>query len=133
MGVKTRVRQDIQAKVDEYIEMDAVMKKMQAELKKLRKEIEPYMEERGLTVIQGSERGSISLMPRVMPVMNARYTSYDKNGVISLLDDEAIEQCIVEVVDKDVLELLVKTNKAPKEVHQYKVVNETRAFTISHK
>lgn len=128
-----RIRADIQAKVDDYIELDAAMKKLQAELKKLRPDIQEYMENRGLTVIQGSTRGSISLQPRNASPASARYTSYDVDGVVSLLDAKAKKQCIVRAVDKDVLELLVKTGQAPKEVHQHKILKPSVAFTINHR
>lgn len=130
---KSRIRSDIQAKVDEYIEIDAQVKKLQAELKKLRPDIEEYMDKRKLTVIAGSERGSVSLQPRNLAIVNSRYTSYDIDGIMPLLDAKAQRQCIVKAVDKEVLELLVKTGQAPKEVEKFKLFKESVAFIISHK
>lgn len=128
-----RIKADMQAKVDEYIEIDAHVKKLEAQLRKLREDIEPYMVDRGLTVVSGSHRGSISLQPRAMPEINARYTSYDASQIAHLLDSDAKEQCVVKVIDRDVLELLVKTDKVPKEVLQYKILKPTVHFIISHK
>jgi hypothetical protein len=68
-----------------------------------------------------------------MAVTTARYSSYDVDGVISLLDPKAKKEAIVRVVDKEVLDLLVKTGKAPAEVSNYKVTKPAVAFTISHK
>jgi hypothetical protein len=132
-AILMRISKDMQDKVDEYIELDAKVKTLTAHLKALRKEVEPYMKDRGLTVIPGSLRGSISLQPKNLAIMNSRFTSYDTTGVLTLLDKSAIDQCITEVVDKDVLELLVKTGKAPKEVDNFKLYNQTLAFTINHK
>jgi hypothetical protein len=68
-----------------------------------------------------------------MAPVSARYTSYDVDGVVSLLDPQVRRDAIVKVVDKEVLDLLVKTGKAPKTVEQFKIVNPTIAFSISHK
>jgi YbbR domain-containing protein len=128
-----RISLDIQTKVDEYIELDAKMKSINAELKKLRKDIEPYMTEKNITVIPGTVRGSVSLEPRNMAVTSARLTSFDVDGVVSLLDAKARKECIVKAVDKDMLELLVKTGRAPMEVNQFRIYRPTVAFTINHK
>ena len=134
MTTKTkRVPKHIQAEVDKYIELDALVKKYTAELKEMRKEIEPYMHAHGVSVIKGSLRGSISLKPRDMAITTARYSSYDVDGVVSLLDNKAKKEAIVQVVDKEVLELLVKTGKAPAEVNNYRVTKPSMAFSISHK
>ena len=124
---------DIQAKVDEYIEIDAQAKKLLAELKVLRGDIEPYMEDENLTVIAGTTRGSISLQPKEIPLTNARYTTYDLDGVLSVIDPRVRREVVVKRVDRDALDLMIKTGRVPKEVEQFRVYHSTHAFTISHK
>jgi len=128
----SKIPAEIQASVDEYIELDAAMKKLQAQLKKMRPDIECYMENNGIDEIEGSHRGKISLVPRNMPIMNTRYTSYDVEKIMPLLPPKYRRECIVKVVDKEVLEMLVKTNKVPKSIQSYKLSNPATAFTISH-
>jgi hypothetical protein len=127
-----KIPADIQAKVDEYIELDAAMKKLNAQLKAMRPDIEAYMENNDIDEINGSHRGKISLVPRNMPIMNTRYTSYDVEAIMPLLPPKYRRECIVKVVDKEVLEMLVKTNKVPKSIQSFKLSNPSRAFTISH-
>lgn len=131
-STKARIRKDIQEKVDMYIELDAQYKAIEKQLKQLRKEIEPYMDEQGIKRIDGTNGGYIELVDTNRAILTSRYTSYDLNGVLSLLDEEAKKQCVVKVVDKDVLELLVKTGKAPEDVYKYKVYNPSRNFTTRH-
>jgi uncharacterized protein YhaN len=131
-GTKARIRKDIQEKVDAYLELDAQLKAIEKQLKQLRNEIEPYMDEHGLKRIDGTNGGYIELVETNRAIVTSRYTSYNLDGVLSLLDEEAKKQCIVKVVDKDVLELLVKTGRAPKEVYQHKVYNPGRNFTPRH-
>ena len=131
-GTKARIRKDIQEKVDAYIELDAQYKAIEKQLKQLRKDIEPYMDEHGIKRIDGTEGGYIEIVDTNRAIVTSRYTSYDLDGVLSLLDGEAKKQCVVKVVDKDMLELLVKTGKAPEEVHQYRRYNPGRNFTTRH-
>ena len=127
------VSKDIQAKVDEYIELDAEFKKIKAELSAMRDEIQPYMEENNLTVIKGSLRGAISLSPRSQAPITARYSSYNVDEVSEFLDAKGKRKAIVKVVDRDVLEMMIKEGSAPEELLQLKQYNETTTFTISHK
>ncbi len=127
-----RIPRHIQDKVDKYIELDEQVKQMQADLRKLRKSIEPYMMERGIPRINGTVRGSIQLETRNMAVITGKYTTYDLDLIAPILSDEARKQCIVPVIDRDILDLLVKTKKVPPEVQEAKIINQVTAFVIEH-
>jgi hypothetical protein len=130
--VNVKIRKDIQEAVDKYIDIDAEYKKLGKQLKALRGEIEPYMEEKGLTRIDGTGRGAIELVATNRANITSKFSSYDP-AVVSLLDAESAKMCKVEVIDKDVLEGLVKMGKISADrVKQYKTLKSGINFTVSH-
>lgn len=110
-----RVSYEIQDKVDRWLEAHKAMKEYEAEVRKLMKDIKPYMESRDLTVIRGTNGGGVARKPTKRAIVSADYTSYDAVDVRSLTTDPLIETAIVEVADKKKVEALAEIGVIPKE------------------
>jgi hypothetical protein len=127
---KPAIKKDIQKKVDKYLDLHKLYKELEHRLAALRDDIEPYMEEKGIVAIEGTNGASIEIVPQNRTTVTSVYTTYDIEGVEPLLDMKAKEQCITRVVDRDVLELLVKTNQVPRSVLNHKVTKVAYQFMV---
>lgn len=119
-----------QRKVDKYLEAYKNFKELERELKKLRSEIEPFMLVNSLYEIKGrTVQGRIEIVPTSRVPMNARYTSYDA-GLLDHLEPTLASKCRAVVVDKEVVELLVKDKEIPKDLADtFKVTTDSYNFS----
>ncbi len=129
---KTVIKKDIQKSVDEYLDLHEQISQLNKKLKSLRNDIEPYMEKHNIEEIKGTEKGRIVRTPSTRAPMNANYTTYDVTKISKLVPARFHDDCIVEVVDKEELEELVKKGKLGKRVlnglEACKVKYETKPF-----
>lgn len=126
------VRKDIQAKVDKYIELHSLQKKLEARLKELRKDIEPYMHDRNIMRIEDTKgTGALVTEHSQRPEVTSRYSTYDVKDIEPFFESEDVrQQCVVEVVDKEILEYLIKTGQVDSEVKEYKKTKEVNKLTV---
>ncbi|MNE87167.1 hypothetical protein D3C80_1843350 [compost metagenome] len=96
------------------------MKMLEKELKALREEIEPYMQDKNLASILGEDGRGVALENRRMPLLTAQFTTYDIDDLVMVLDLDVVSECIVEVVDRNLVEAMVNLGKVPKEIEELK-------------
>lgn len=129
-----RVKKSVQEQVDEYIDLHKHISELNVHLKRLRKEIEPYMQEKKLDEIEGSEGGKVYFQPSERVAVNARFTTYDTLGLAGVLSYEHYNQCIKEVIDADQLEILIKDKQVSRSVaNQFKVTTKGYSFKADYK
>lgn len=116
---------------DNYIELYREYKEIQKKLDKLREEIEPYMLEEGLNEIE-TDKGKIILSSQERAPVSSRYTSYDLSELDKILSPNAREKCVVEVIDKEILEALCKIGEVPKDILDRKITNTTMRFSVKY-
>lgn len=124
--------EELQSLVDEYIKLDAEYKKIESRMKQIRSVIEPHMMKESVDVIEGTDRGRIEIVPTNRADITARYTTYDPYAVLSITPPEYRNDIIKEVVDREVVDYLVKTGKIPKSVSECKTLIETYIFRAKH-
>lgn len=125
------VRKDIQAKVDKYVELHSLQKKLEARLKELRQDIEPYMLDKNIMRIEDTKgAGAIVTERSQRPEVTAKYTTYNVMDVEPFLDPELEKFCITRVVDRDSLEYLVKSGQVSREVYDYKITKEVNKLIV---
>lgn len=125
------VRKDIQAKVDKYVELHSLQKKLEARLKELRQDIEPYMLNKNIMRIEDTKgTGAIVTERSQRPEVTAKYTTYNVMDVEPFLDPELEKFCITRVVDRDSLEYLVKSGQVSREVYDYKITKEVNKLIV---
>lgn len=125
-----RIRKDMLEKVEAYKAMHSQYKKLEREMKRLREEIEPYMLERGIPEIVDDLGQGVVLEERRMPMMSTRYTSYDIDDLVMVLDPKVVSDCIVEVIDKDLVEAKVLMGEIPQEISELKKYKLTNCFIV---
>ena len=108
------------------------MKALESKLRTMRKSIEGYMEEKSVSSIRATDEaiGSISREEQNRPVVSARYTSYDKEDVLPFLSAKTKKTCLVEVVDTEILELLVKLGEIDESVLEHEVTKPVITFSV---
>jgi len=99
-----KVPKDLQAKIDDYITKTKEKNKLESELKALKPFIEGYMDEQNLFTLRGSVAGGIDKIPTSRPKVTSRYTYYDPEIIVAELPMEVARKCIVEVVDKEIVD-----------------------------
>lgn len=120
----------VQDKVDMYIAMHEECKKLEKQLRILRKDIEPYMVENNLTTIKGRQGGSVNIESRNMANLSANYTSYDPE-ILTVLPELAAKECRVEVVDKKKLEAMATLDLISDiNIDHYKVPKVVDCFVV---
>jgi hypothetical protein len=128
------IKASIQDKVDEYISLHKHVAELNAELKKLRKDIEPYMQTRELDEIEGSEGGKVYYTNTERVTASARFQTYDPIGLAEVLSVDHYNECIREVIDADKLNLLVKDGHVGKSVaEKYKMTYNSTSFKVAYK
>jgi hypothetical protein len=123
-----RLRKDMIEKVEEYRHKHRMFKQLERELKRLKEEIQPYMEEKGVAEILDELGQGVALEDRKMPLLSTRYTTYDIDDLAMVLDPVVASECIVEVIDKDIVEAKVLLGEIPAEISELKRYNLTRCF-----
>lgn len=102
------IKSDIQAQVDEYLDVWTKAKELEKKMRELRKSIKPYMDGRKINFIEGSEnRGSIELANQDRVQITSRYTAYNVEDVQAHIPFELFSEVLVEVVDADKLKGVV--------------------------
>lgn len=126
------VSSKIQSKVNKYIEIWEESKELERMLRDLRKEIEPYMEERNITAIADSEDvGTIMITSQNRVETTSRYTSYDVDEVKRYLSPELFNECVVSVIDADkMLGLSKLIDNFPIDLDEFKVRKAVKMFTV---
>ena len=127
-GKGPRIRKDIIDKVNEYKYKHAQYKMLEKELKKLREEIEPYMLERNISEIVDEMGQGIVLQDRKSPLLTTRYTAYDIDDLLMVLDPKIAAECIAEVVDGDIVEAKVLLGEIPSDIYELKQYNMIKSF-----
>jgi hypothetical protein len=125
------IPEDIQEAVDEYVPLHKAYKEMEAQLKKLRKQIEPFMEENSVDLIMNTDKtGSIALVDSNMAIVTAQYTSYSTE-LLAKLGKEVVEMVAETVVNKDKLEAMVSLGAIePEVIKPYRQFKAIRKFTV---
>ena len=126
----TKVPKETLKKVDRYITLYSYYKRIEKEMKELRTDLTEYMEDTGLTSIQGSEGKKVSLVETDMAYISANYTSYNAEDVMPHLTPSARKKCIVRVVDRDALEALMTLGEVPETVKTLKRKKPITNFVV---
>lgn len=126
------VSMKIQEKADQYIDTWKELKELERMLRELRKEIEPYMKERNITTIRGTDDiGAIEITSQERVQTTSRYTSYDVDEVKRYLSPELFQECVVSVIDADKLLGISKiTDDFPIDLEELKVKRAVKMFTV---
>lgn len=128
---KPVIRKDIQAKVDKYLELHTLQRKLEARLKELKQDIEPYMLDKNLLRVEDSKgTGAIAIEVSRRAEVTANYSSYQVTDVEPYLDSNLEKMCITKVVDRDALEYLVRSGQVDRSVLDLKVTKECNRFTV---
>lgn len=119
---------DIQSDVDEYVDIHRQCKELEAQLKRLRKKIEPFMEENSIdSIMNTGKTGAIIIEPSNMAVVTAQYTTYSKE-LLAVLGQEVVDMVVATVVDRDKLEALVTLGAVESDIikpyRQYKAIRK---------
>ncbi len=122
--------QAVQIAVDTYLELYRQSKEIEAKMKSLRAEIEPFLKEHSDFVLEASDgSGRIELTKSQRPITNAQYTTYRLDDIAPLLPASILRKCTVQVVDKERLESLAKLGQVPDDVLERKQLRESFSFT----
>lgn len=123
------IKKDIMNDVTEYLLLDQEIKAKTKKLKELRDRIEPYMKDKELKTIVTSV-GHIEIKPQPRAITTARYSSYEPDDLLKAIDPNLVAECIVERVDKEIVDFLIVTKKIPKEVEELKLMPLSPCFTV---
>lgn len=112
-----------------YRQMNTNYRQLERDMKRLRAELEEYMDSKGLDFIFDDNGLGVAREVREMTEITARYTTYDVDDLIVGVDNpEVIADCIVEVVDRDLVQAKILTGELPKEVQELKRSKPTICF-----
>lgn len=129
---KDHVKKDIQSKVDEHIQLHAEYKELEKRLKQLRDEIEPYMDEKGIVELAGTDGGKIMRVEQSRPEVTSRYTQYDINIIEPQLPATARKKCVVKVIDADALKALGTLGEIDQSIIAMATKKTIISFTVKH-
>ena len=127
---KPKIPEEIQMDVDDYLELHEMYTQLEAQLKKLRKNIEPFMEVNDITRIEGSNGKAIEIVDQVRANVTSNFTTYDVDAVRDMVPKRYLNQVIVECVDRDKLEALVKLGRVKQTVYRHKTFKSTPCFMV---
>jgi len=97
----------MQAQIDDFIAKTKQKNKLEKELKELRPFIEEWIEVSEQAVIKGSTGGTINKIATSRPQVTSRYTYYDAEIIVAELPMDIARKCIVEVVDKNIVDAFI--------------------------
>jgi chromosome segregation ATPase len=129
---KDHVKKDIQSKVDEHIQLHAEYKELEKRLKQLRDEIEPYMDEKDIMELSGTDGGKIMRVEQSRPEVTSRYTKYDINIIEPQLPATARKKCVVKVIDADALKALGTLGEIDQSIIAMATKKTIISFTVKH-
>lgn len=125
----TKMQKEMQLAVDRYLELYKENKRLKDEMDLLKGEIETYMQDNQLHVLEGTaSSGKVERILQERPPMNSRYTTYDLNTISQFLTPSLKKKCVVEVVDKEKLESLCKLGQISSEVLELKLSKTSYSF-----
>jgi len=111
MAVKQRIiTKQMQAHVDQYLEVYAEVKELEKEMKRLRGLIEHEMVVRNVYAVSGTNGGGVELREGERVVQNALYTTYDPS-LLTAIPAHLARKCKEIVVNKDMVEGFIKEKK----------------------
>ena len=121
----------VQDAVDQYMEFYQVSKQLEERMQALRKVIEPFMKENGLNAIRDRNKtGKVQLNVQERAKMTSRYTTYTAEELSKALDPNLVQRCLVEVIDKDKVEALVKLGEISTDLSAYKSTTTTYSLGV---
>lgn len=124
------IRKDIQATVDEHINMYIEYKNLEKKLKSSRDSIEPYMKDKSLVEIKGTGGGAIQLVEQNRAPMTTNFTKYEASAIIPLLNANAKKKCVVQLINGEILEAMATLGEVSKELLSFKVTKQSHNFTV---
>ena len=125
-----RIRKDIIDKAKQYRNLAIQYRQLERELAKLREELVLYMQDKGVTEILNEAGEGIVLEDRNMPQVTSRYTTYELEDLIQVLDPAIVSECIAEVIDKDAVEAKILLNEIPEDIRELKRTKITTCVVV---
>jgi hypothetical protein len=134
-AIQQNIPVDVQEEVDEYLKLHEEMAELKAKQEKLKKSIRGFMEDGGLTSIQGSEGKKVYLQDAMASNSTSKYSDYELSHVMTALEGELLRKVTEIRVNTEKLEGLLKIEKLPKEkveqIRSMKIANPgTPRFSV---
>ncbi|WNO29903.1 hypothetical protein [Bacillus phage SDFMU_Pbc] len=112
---KNGVSQDLQEKIDAYVDLHGYLSKLKAEQDRLKKQIRKYMEDNNIVELESSLDKKIALVDAVQSNSVSTFSNYDLNDIHALLTGDILDEVTELRVNSDKLDALVKLGKINEE------------------
>lgn len=120
---------NVQAVIDEYIDLNKRSKEIAERMKTLRALLEPCFGS-GHTELHGTNGGKITAQVSSRPVMNANYTSYELSDLMEYLTPRLKNLVVEERVSEKLLKATVDLGKLPTDVLALKRVTPITSLVV---
>ncbi|QDP42937.1 hypothetical protein HWC53_gp152 [Bacillus phage vB_BmeM-Goe8] len=105
----------VQKATDSYLELQKQIAELKKEQDKYKESIRQYMDENDVTAIKGTYGQEVYLQPAKKSNSTSRYTDYEMEDVVPLLDEELVRQVTETRINAEKLDAFLKVSKLPKE------------------
>lgn len=112
---RNKVSQDMQDKIDAYVDLHGYMSTLKADQERLKKTIRKYMEDNNITELESSLGKNIALVDAVQSNSVSTFSNYDLNDIRALLTGDILDEVTELRVNSDKLDALVKIGKINEE------------------
>lgn len=126
---KALERREMNRLVGDYVKLDAEIKAKEKIRAKWRGQIETYMYGNNLMQMK-VKQGIIEILEQNKAIISARYTSYEYSDLLKIVTPTIADKCLVQRVDRDIVEELVKKRMIPKAIEDHKNVLLTDIFSV---
>jgi len=104
-----------QKATDKYLELQKQIAELKKEQDEYKADIRQYMDDNGVKAIKGTYGQEVYLQDAKKSNSTSRYTDYEMEDVIPLLDEELVRQVTETRINAEKLDAFLKVSKLPKE------------------
>lgn len=115
MAFSQNITIGVQKATDKYLELQKQIAELKKEQDKYKETVRAYMDENGVKAIKGTYGQEVYLQDAKKSNSTSRYTDYEMEDVIPLLDEELVSQVTETRINAEKLDAFLKVSKLPKE------------------
>jgi len=105
----------VQKATDSYLDLQKQIAELKKEQDKYKEDIRNYMDENNVKAIKGTYGQEVYLQDAKKSNSTSRYTDYEMEDVIPLLDEDLVRQVTETRINAEKLDAFLKVSKLPKE------------------
>ena len=124
------VGKTVMADVDLYIKLTQERKLLEATIEEYKASIKAVMQEKEVKELYGKSGRSVYLMPVDKVAITGNFTAYDADDIDEFIPFEYKDLVFKTVVDRDVLESLVKTGKIDSTILELKLTESSEQLRV---